>query len=146
MNIDKQKLLEWLEQQPPQYKIIPTIQSGRFDSPKMEHEKAYWAREGLIKHQQTEIDRLRAALGDLIKIAKQVNEQSVCMKIAFAERIKSAEEALSTTTEPTGAQRVREIWNVPNANGSYHAGITRTLNALGITIPGINVPDKEDNA
>jgi len=62
MNINKKALLEWLEQQPPQYKIIPTIQSGRFDSPEMEHEKEYWAREGLIKRQQEELERLRAAV------------------------------------------------------------------------------------
>ena len=36
------------------------IESGAFDAPEMEHINAYWAREGLIKHQEAEVQRLRA--------------------------------------------------------------------------------------
>ena len=45
----------------------------------------------------------------------------------------------------TGAERVKEIWAItdPWREYEYCKGITDTLNALGITIPGINIPDKQ---
>jgi len=79
------------------------IQSGAFDAPEMEHINAYWAREGLIKHQQEEIQRLRAAINEMrdaiwgeyvpIKVVTKIN--------------KIASEALSTATEPTGPYTIR---------------------------------------
>lgn len=60
-------------------------------------------------------------------------------KPLFCDYGERARQALSQTDiHPSGADKIWKVWHAPNANGSYHAGITRTLNALGITIPGIN--------
>lgn len=61
----------------------------------------------------------------------------------LADRMKAqCEQALSTN--PTGAERVRELFESADqdtfAHAFYRFGVKETLNALGVTIPGINVP------
>jgi hypothetical protein len=76
--IDKQPFMNWIKSDHDSliadgetdlaagvFRVAHAIQSGRFDSPEMDHEKAYWAREGLVKHQEQEVQRLRAALEEI---------------------------------------------------------------------------------
>lgn len=107
-----------------------------------------------------ETDRLRAAL---VAIKPYIDEDfpngpdgesdaTVGYRLAYKKIV----EALSTT-EPTGVERVRERYKnaerlnatTSGATAEYYLGvmngITDTLNDFGITIPGINAPEKGDN-
>jgi|GEM_PF-4766216 len=104
----KKAVLEWLDDR--RYKspwiesFRDRLESGAFDAPEMEHVNAYWAREGLIKHQQEEIQRLRAALE---MAQSELRWGDPTNAIERVERI--IDEALSTTSEPTNAAKVKRI-------------------------------------
>ena len=194
--ISKKALLEWLEQQPSQYKIIPTIESGRFDVPP--DSDGEW--KAISEVVQRENVQMRAAL---VAIKPYIDEDfpngpdgesdaTVGYRLAYKKIV----EALSTTTKPeckcggtggynlkfgqlgeetfpcevcsadffkpTGTQRVREAiadryknalhgWYNPvdHAACSYYSGylngVSDTLRLLGITIPGINAPEGDEN-
>jgi|GEM_PF-1230763 len=98
-----------------------------------------------------EIERLRAALEwyALQTTYEYIKDESAPILEDRGERARKAlyEQALSTT-KPTGAERVRELWALNTEEGNradeeYLAGIVDTLNALGIKIPGINAPGME---
>ena len=71
--LSKKAVLEWLDDRRYKSPWIESfrehLESGAFDTPEMEHINAYWAREGLIKRQQEEVQRLRAALERIKKWA-----------------------------------------------------------------------------
>lgn len=83
---------------------IEIFESGAFDAPEMEHINAYWAREGLIKHQQEEIQRLRAAL----EMAQ--SELRWGDPINAIERVgRIIDKAISTATESTGQKDADDL-------------------------------------
>ena len=123
-----------------------------------------------------EIQRLRVALERIMQLidnAKKGTEEQLIFRIWT-----TANEALSATTEsedeidmmsyaagwedskefhaerstePTGAERVREAWKkiptLPIDQGDhsiYRAGFIDGISAAGITIPGFNAPEKEE--
>ena len=112
--IDGDTLLEWLSDQRKEMEkecevdregayltVIEEIQSGVFDAPEMEHINTYWAREGLIKHQKAEIQRLRAAA---IKLHETINSfwQGDCDKADVVAAQSKLCDVLSTTTKGDG--------------------------------------------
>jgi len=111
--LSKKAVLEWLTEQ---YfhgmgeeawntaisKLQEKIESGAFDADEMEHINAYWAREGLIKHQQEEIQRLRAALVEIKQLLNENRENDGAFQSwNHMQAWKVATQALSTTTEQT---------------------------------------------
>jgi len=131
--------------------VQEAIQSGAFDAPEMEHINAYWAREGLIKHQEAEVQRLRAAA---IKLHETLNTfwQNDCDKSAVVNAQSNLCDTLSTTTEPTGAERVRdkmkslfEAWDLrgicKDSLEGYEQGVMLELIGLCEEIAGINAPE-----
>lgn len=77
------------------------VKSGAFDAPEMEHINAYWAREGLIKHQEAEVQRLRAAA---IKLHETLNTywQGDCEKADVVAAQSKLCDVLSTTMKGDG--------------------------------------------
>jgi hypothetical protein len=86
---------------------IEIFESGAFDAPEMEHINAYWAREGLIKHQEAEIQRLRAAA---VKLHVAINSywQGDCEKADVVAAQSKLCDAFSTSTGAERAQREAE--------------------------------------
>lgn len=138
--IDKQKLLDHIDQEitivSQQEEVVMTaimryhwkgtlealkairldVASGRFNTPVMEHEQAYWAREGLIQKLQTEAQRMREAL-ELIRR----NELFEHMHKTSTWRL--ADEALSTTepiTDPI-TQAIRDFMPTVEQKAGYDA-------------------------
>jgi len=140
--IDRDALLKWLGEQ--YYRedishdraraflaVKREIQSGRFDAPGEAGERYRESIEGICRIVQS---------AESYKTFEDL--KSVLISVEWA-----CKEALSTTAEPTGAERVRELWALNTegnrADEEYLAGIVDTLNAIGITVPGINAPEKE---
>ncbi|GIQ63546.1 hypothetical protein PACILC2_21140 [Paenibacillus cisolokensis] len=105
--LKKKELLKWLDYDPngdcnvSKWQLRNKIQSGAFDAPEMEHINAYRAREGLIKRQQEEVQRLRAALEQIANYERDEYESDL---VVYAKCKRIAIKALSTT-EPTETQR-----------------------------------------
>jgi hypothetical protein len=135
---------------------------------------------GLASKHQNDVQRFRAALEQLIEDYERRLRSAITMiddpntpseqrirvygkKEAYRTFIQELQ-ALSTTeptgpsisstrlmTEPTGVERVRELWasnteENNRADEEYLSGIVDTLNALGIKIPGINAPEGDEDA
>jgi hypothetical protein len=133
------------------------IQSGAFDAD--ESEGTWKATAEVLGRENAQLDseiqRLRAALERIRKITKESREAKYYVdNYLLIETV--AEQALSTTTEPTGAERVREYYHkleelrnrtkYRDAAIEYEQRMTdicNVLDFLGITIPGINAPKKE---
>lgn len=81
-----------------------------------------------------EAERLRAALE---RIANGSEDFNGCINIDI--------EALTSTAKPTGAKRVKEQFEAHSDDVIYQMGVRDTISCLGITIPGINAPEKEVN-
>ena len=169
--VNKQDLLDWLEDEIRPYhkdlakRILREIQSGRFDSPEMEHENSYWAREGLIKHQQAEIERMRAALEEVENVlgGAYLGPHNAQVKSHLLHVVR---QALSTTTEPTGSERVinglrawdkeLEMFHDKVVAIDFNMGWIKVFSKSEDEFPsnwlpldsfilhGINSPDKED--
>lgn len=146
--LNKQAVLEWLKKQRKEMEseceidregayldVIEEIQSGVFDA------------------DDSEVHRLRAALE---KVKEELRWGDAENAIDRVEKI--IDQALSTTTEPTGVERVREYYRkleelrnrtrYRDAAIEYEQRMTdicNVLDFLGITIPGINAPKGEGN-
>ena len=155
MHIDKQKLLEWINnellawQSPDEEDIRWTYEHIR--------EKIQY---GVFDTDDSEIQCLRAVLEKAKQYAMNGYELGyIDDREGYTEAlVREIDKALFATTEPTGAERVRELWNITKQRvdepedylqQEYFAGkaigIMDTLNALGITIPGINAPEGDGN-
>jgi len=93
--------------------LLNVIQSGAFDAPEMENINAYWAREGLIKHQEAEVQRLRAALMDTSLLIEDMAVSRIddfCrLRDNARAMVAMIHSALSTTTEPINAEKVERV-------------------------------------
>jgi hypothetical protein len=141
---------------------IGLIQSGAFDAEQMKNFEDFLQNyedfQRKYEHYQTEIQRLREAL-DFVRTGilnayefgylKETDDGDV-KKIL--DRI---DEALSTTTEPSAPERVREYYRkleelrnrtkYRDAAIEYEQRMTdicNVLDLLGITVPGINATEK----
>jgi len=169
--LSKKAVLEWLDDR--RYKspwiesFRDRLESGALDAD--ESEGTWKATAEILARENEqmsgEIQRLRVALERIMQLidnAKKGTEEQLIFRIWT-----TANEALSTTTEPcvcesikcecghhepTGADRVREAWEriptLPIDRGDhsiYKAGFIDGISAAGITIPGINAPEGDEN-
>ncbi len=130
--MDGEKLLEWLQRQGDSSgayhtlryitrQISSEVESGAFDFPTDQGEAA----------------RLREALEVAFHLLEE-HQPEWYLKRHYNTMIL----ALSSNTEDTGAQKVKDMYS--SNEGLYIIGIRDTLNALGITILGITDEHETD--
>ena len=132
-----------------------TGRNGDYEFVGVDDEYALGPEIEFVQVDQTEVQRLRAAL---TAMRQAVWDELVPIKLVTKIN-KIADEALSTTTVPTGAERAKAAiadryknalhgWHNPvdRAAGSYYNGylngVGDTLRLLDITIPGVNAPER----
>lgn len=174
--LNKQDVLEWLDDR--RYKspwiesFRERLESGAFDVDQTEVQRLLAALESDVMRFVDKVQRLRTALrvairhwqsyadqergGELPFIADSHDPDDLeALEFQCSESVLN-DQALSTTTEPTGAERVRaemkslfEAWNLrgicEDSLESYEQGVMLELVGLCEQFVGINAPEGDRN-